>query len=103
MLGVGINDRPMPREKQIELARCLTLYFDRLPDDCHWFECVLIAILARVLRIGLVYVQVLLIDCKDRKPERNLAVVPDRNARESRFTGPNNGHAGRIKMHDVTK
>ena len=93
----------MAGEEQIDVARLLAFDLDRLPHDLHVLPAVAELVLVRIARIQLVDVEVLLIDREDRQAEGDLAVVPDGDARQSRFARSDHRHPGRIQMHDVAQ
>ncbi len=93
----------MAREAQLDLACPFPLHLDRLANEFHVLPSVAIAILVGVLGIGLVDEEILLIDGEDREAKRDLVVVPDRDARQSRFARPDHREAGCVEMHDVAQ
>jgi hypothetical protein len=71
-----MDHRTVGRELEHHLPGLLSLHPDRLPLHAHRLPAPPVAILVRVLRIGLLDVQVLLVDAHDREAEGHPVIVP---------------------------
>ena len=81
----------------------LALHRDRLVENPHILPFPLVPILLRVLRIGLIHIQVFGIGRKNRQPPRPLLVMPNRNTRQVGLATANHVPAGRNQMHPVAQ
>src|SRR5262245_37630894 len=98
-----MDNGAMAREQQLDLSRGFAFDLDRFVHNRHRLETAPISVLARILGVGLIDVEVLLIDTEYREAECDLSVMPNRNARQCRLTGTDNGQPRRIQVHDVAQ
>ena len=101
--GSACEHGPVAREAELDLARRLAFDLDGLANDPHVLPAGAVAVLVRVVRVGLVDVEVLLIDGEDGEAEGDLAVVADGDAGQRRLAGADDGEAGRVQVDDVAQ
>ena len=103
MLSIFVDDWPVPRELEFGRHGGPPLHGNRLADDRHRLPCACISVARGIGRVGLVDVQILLVDREDREAPRPVLVVPDRYARQRGLTRPDHIPARGDKVNPVAE
>ena len=93
----------MPGVFQFDFGSVLTFHRDRLVENPHILPLPPVPILMRVVRVGLIYIQVFGVGRENRQPPRPLLVMSDRNTGQVGFATANHVPAGRNQMYPVAQ
>ena len=100
---IFIDDRAVPGKFKLRLYRRISFDRDSLGDDSHLSPAGRITVAARIIRVGLIDVQVFLIDWKNGQAPGTVIVMPYGNAGEGRLAAADDVPAWRRQMHPVAE
>ena len=93
----------MPGVFQFDRGGVLTFHRDRLVENLYVLPFPPVPILMRVVRVGLIHIQVFGVGRENRQPPRPLLVMSDRNTGQVGLATANHVPAGRDQMDPVAQ